>query len=315
MEAMEIVFLGTSGSMPSPKRNVPAIAIKRGGEIILMDCGEGTQRQFMLSKLSFMQVSKVLISHFHGDHFLGLPGLVMTMALNDRSEPLEIYGPGGAVDAIKALLELNLFKATFDVRVREMKPGDSVDCGEYYIKAARSLHQVPTLAFCLEEKTRPGRFNLERAKELGLPEGPLYRRLQMGEEVVWKGRRIKPEMVLGPPRRGRKVVYTSDTRPNEELIPFARDCDVLIHDSTVESGLETQANEYGHSSARQAAEIAKKCGAGILFLTHISPRYGDPQAIEREAKEVFPNSRLAYDFLEYTVPYPNGEITSLEKEI
>jgi ribonuclease Z len=314
MAVMEIVFLGTSGSMPSPKRNVPAIAIKREGEVILMDCGEGTQRQFMLSKLSFMQVSKVLISHFHGDHFLGLPGLVMTMSLNDRTEPLEIYGPRGAVEAVTVLLELNLFKATFEVKVREMRSGDSVDCGDYYIKAARSLHQVPTLAFCLEEKTRPGKFNLQRAKELGLPEGPLYRRLQMGEDVVWKGKVIRPEMVVGPPRRGRKVVYTSDTRPNKDLVSFAVGCDVLIHDSTVESSLEAQANEYGHSSARQAAEIAKMCGARVLFLTHISPRYGDPEAIEREAKEVFPNSRVAHDFLEYAVPYPNGE-TATEKEI
>ncbi|MFQ5837903.1 MAG: ribonuclease Z [Thermoplasmata archaeon] len=312
---MEIVFLGTSGSMPSPKRNVPAIAIKRGGEIILMDCGEGTQRQFMLSKLSFMQVSKILLTHFHGDHFLGLPGLVMTMALNDRSEPMEIYGPKGTVSTVKALLELNLFKPTFETWVHDVRPGDEVDCGGYYIKAARSLHQVPTLAFCIEEKMRPGRFNLDRAKELGLPEGPLYRKLQIGEEVEWEGRLIKPDMVVGPPRRGRKVVYTSDTRPNEDLVSFAQGCDVLIHDSTVESSLEAQANEYGHSSARQAAEMAKKCRAQVLFLTHISPRYGDPEAIEKEARKIFPESHVAQDFLEYDVPFPDGENSTLQKEI
>ncbi len=303
---MEIVFLGTSGSMPSPKRNVAAIAIKRGGEVILLDCGEGTQRQFMLSKLSFMQISKVLLSHFHGDHFLGLPGLVMSMTLNDRTEPLEIYGPTGTVDTVKALLDLNLFKPTFETLVRDMKAGDEVDCGEYSIKTAQAFHQVPTLAFSLEEKLRPGRFNLDRAKELGLPEGPLYRRLQKGEEVVWRGKRIKPDMVLGPPRRGRKVVYTSDTRPSADLVSFAQGCDVLIHDSTVESSLEEQANEYGHSSARQAAEIARKCGAKVLFLTHISPRYGDPEAIESEAKEIFPESSIAHDFMEYVVPFPDG---------
>lgn len=312
---MEIVFLGTSGSMPSPKRNVPAIAIKRGGEIILMDCGEGTQRQFMLSKLSFMQVTKILLSHFHGDHFLGLPGLVMTMALNDRSDPLDIYGPPGTIETVKALLKLNLFKPTFETRVHDMDSGDAVDCGEYTISVTPSNHQVPTLTFCLEEKERPGKFDLERAKELGIPEGPLYRKLQLGKAIRVGNRTIKPEMVVGPPRRGRKVVYTSDTRPNPDLASFAHGCDVLIHDSTVESSLEEQANEYGHSSARQAAEIAKASAARFLFLTHISPRYGDPIAIEAEAKEIFPSSQVAHDFMEYEVPYPDGELRTLEKEI
>ncbi len=156
---------------------------------------------------------------------------------------------------------------------------------------------------------------MERAKELGLPEGPLYRKLQQGDEVVWEGKVIQPEMVVGPPRRGRKVVYTSDTCPNEELDSFARGCDVLIHDSTVESSLEVQANEYGHSSARQAAETARRCEAQVLFLTHISPRYGDPLAIEKEARDIFPESYLARDFMEYTVPMPDGEEAGPEKEI
>lgn len=312
---MEIVFLGTGGSMPSPQRSVPAIALKRGGEILLMDCGEGTQRQFMLSKLSFMQVSRVLLSHFHGDHFLGLPGMVMTMALNDREDPLEVYGPVGTARTVETLMEINLFRPTFELRVHELTPGSEVDCGEYVLRTTRSLHQVPTLAFCVEEKERPGRFHLEKAQALGLPEGPLYRRLQRGETVEWEGKTIRPEQVLGPPRRGRKVVYTSDTRPNEGLVAFARDCDVLIHDSTVESTLEAQANEYGHSSARQAAEIAAKCGAGVLFLSHISPRYGDPQAMEAEAQAIFPEARVAHDFLAYAVPMPDGERTGPEKGI
>jgi ribonuclease Z len=304
---MEIHFLGTSGSMPSPHRNVSAIAVKREGEIILMDCGEGTQRQFMLSKLSFMQVTKVLISHFHGDHFLGLPGLVMTMSLNDRTEPLEIYGPTGTVRTVQALLDINLFRPTFETRVRDLQTGDEIDCGEYWIKATRSLHTVPCLTFAVEEKPRPGRFHLEKAQALGIPEGPLYRKLQRGETVEWDGRRVGPEEVVGPPRRGRKVVYTSDTRPNEGLIPFAQGCDVLIHEATTESTLEEQANEYGHSSARQAADIAKRSAVDVLFLTHISPRYGDPAAIEADAQAVFPRSHVAQDFMEYKVPLPDGE--------
>lgn len=312
---MELIFLGTSGSMPSPQRNVAAIALKREGEILLLDCGEGTQRQFMRSKLSFMQVSKILLSHFHGDHFLGLPGLVMTMSLNDRSTPLEIYGPVGTVKTVQALLALNLFRPTFETRVVDVAPGEVVDCGEYTLQALSSDHPVPTLTFCVEEKARPGRFDLAKAQALGIPEGPLYRRLQRGESVEWEGQTIPPEAVVGPPRRGRKVVYTSDTRPNPDLVAFARGCDVLIHDSHVESSLEQQANEYGHSSGRQAALAAKKAGAEVLFLTHISPRYGDPKAIEAEAQALFPAARVAEDFLEYAVPYPNGEVQRPEKTI
>jgi ribonuclease Z len=299
---MEIVFLGTSGSLPSPQRNVSAIAIKRGPEVILFDCGEGTQRQFMLSRLSFMQISKVLISHFHGDHFLGLPGLIMTMTLNDRVEPLEILGPRGTVDTVEALVRMGHFNPGFKVSLRDLEPGEEVAYDEYHIRCIRSPHTVPTLCFCLEEKARPGRFNVEAARALGLPPGPLYRRLQEGERVEWGGRTVTPDMVLGPPRRGRKIVYTSDTVPNPDLDWFARDCDVLIHEATVESSLEEKANEYGHSSARQAAQAAVRCGARRLFLTQISPRYGDPTAIEREAKSIFPESTVAPDFMEYRVP-------------
>lgn len=302
---MEIVFLGTSGSLPSPERNVSAIAVKRGGEVILLDCGEGTQRQFMLSKLSFMQVSRVLISHYHGDHFLGLPGLIMTMTLNDRQEPLEILGPPGTAAMVETLSSLGAFAPGFKVTLRELDPGGAVEYEEYTIRCIRSPHPVYTLCFSLEEKPRPGKFNLQRATELGLPPGPLYRALQEGREVKFQGRTITPDMVLGPPRRGRKLVYTSDTTPNPDLDWFAKDSDVLIHDSSVESTLEAKANEYGHSSARQAAEAARRCGARKLFLTHISPRYGDTEAIEREAQAIFPAATVARDFLEFAVPLPD----------
>ncbi len=301
---MEIIFLGTSGSLPSPERSVSAIAIKRGSEVILLDCGEGTQRQFMLSRLSFMQISKILISHYHGDHFLGLPGLLMTMTLNDRRDPLEILGPQGTHSMVETLAALGAFAPGFKVVAREMSPGDSMTYEAYTICCIRSPHPVQTLCFSLQEKVRPGRFNVERAQELGLPPGPLYRSLQEGHTVTHQGQTITPDMVLGPPRRGRKVVYTSDTTPNPDLDWFARDCDVLIHDSTVESNLEDRANEYGHSSARQAAEAAVRCGARRLFLTHISPRYGDPAAIEAEARRIFPEATVARDFLEFAVPFP-----------
>src|SRR5512136_2169594 len=178
---MQIVFLGTSGSWPTPKRNVSAIAVKRGPEVLLFDCGEGTQRQFMASKLSFMQVSRVFLTHFHGDHFLGLPGLIQSMNFFGREAPLEVYGPAGAEALVAQLLSLGHFKAAYPVAARDLAPGERVDCGEYAVSAFEAVHTVPGLGYVLEEKERPGRFDLEKAKTLGIPPGPLYSRLQEGE--------------------------------------------------------------------------------------------------------------------------------------
>src|SRR5207245_9835986 len=171
---MQIVFLGTSGSWPTPRRNVSAVAIKPGPEVILFDCGEGTQRQFMLSKLSFMQVSRVFVSHFHGDHFLGLPGMVQSMSMNGRDGPLEVSGPRGIERLVGELLSLGYFTPGFPVKAKELPPGGAVDCGEYAITAHEAVHTVPCLSYVLEEKPRPGRFSVERAEALGVQTGPLY---------------------------------------------------------------------------------------------------------------------------------------------
>lgn len=301
---MQIVFLGTSGSWPTPKRNVAAVAVKRGPEVILFDCGEGTQRQFMLSKLSFMQVSKVFITHFHGDHFLGLPGLIQSMTMNDRNQPLDVFGPKGMKELMKQLLSLGYFTPGFDITVTEMSGGSFVKFVEYAVSALEAEHTVPAISYCLQEPQRPGKFDKARALELGIPEGPLFGRLQDGEIITLQGKTIAPDMVMGPPRRGRKVVYTGDTLPTNQLLEFARDCDLLIHDATAETSMEDKANKYGHSTAKQAATIAKECGARALILTHFSPRYEDPSPMLVEAKTVFENSILAEDFLEYTVQYP-----------
>lgn len=301
---MQIVFLGTSGSWPTPKRNVSAVAVKRGPEVILFDCGEGTQRQFMQSTLSFMQVSRVFISHFHGDHFLGLPGMVQSMSMNGREAPLEVYGPRGIERLAGDLLSLGYFTAGFAVNAKELPPAGQVDCGEYVVKAIEAVHTVPCLSYVLEEKTRPGRFSVDRAAALGVPSGPLFSRLQEGETVEIGGRTIRPEDVLGPPRRGRKIVYTGDTMPHDGLIDVARRADVLIHDATSDAALEEKANRYGHSSSRQAAKIAKEAQVALLVLTHLSPRYEDPTTILEDAKRDFANVRVAEDFLEIDVPYP-----------
>ena len=302
---MQIVFLGTSGSWPTPKRNVSAIAVKRGPEVLLFDCGEGTQRQFMLSTLSFMQVTRIFLTHFHGDHFVGLPGLVQSMSMNGRDAPLDVYGPRGVEQLVTELLSLGYFTPGFQVRAKELAAGASLDCGDYAVTGFEAVHTVPGLSYMLEEKARPGRFSLERAKELGIPEGPLYSRLQAGEAVKAHGREFRPEDVMGPPRRGRKIVYTGDSMPNDALIERARGADVLIHDATSDAALEEKANRYGHSSSRQAAEVASKAGVGLLVLTHLSPRYEDPSTILADAKAVFENVRIAEDFTEIEVPYPD----------
>ncbi len=302
---MEIVFLGTSGSWPTPKRNVSAVAVKRGPEVVLFDCGEGTQRQFMISKLSFMQVNRIFVTHFHGDHFLGLPGLLQSMNFFGREAALEVYGPAGCESLVRELLSLGHFKAGYPVRARDLAPGESLDCGEYTVTPFEAVHTVPGLSYVLEEKPRPGRFDLEKAKALGIPAGPMYSRLQEGEAVTVRGKTIAPDQVLGPPRRGRKIVYTGDSMPHETLVRMARGADVLIHDATSDAALEEKANRYGHSSSRQAAQVAKEAGVGLLVLTHMSPRYEDPATLVNDAKAIFDRVMLADDFAEIEVPYPD----------
>ncbi|MEM4728279.1 MAG: ribonuclease Z [Thermoplasmata archaeon] len=303
---VKLVVLGSGGSWPSRERNTVAVALKLDGEVLLFDCAEGTQRQFMLSSLSFMQVQRILLSHLHGDHFLGLPGLVETMALNDRREGLHIYGPPGTSERLRRLFSSGYFSASFPIALSDMKGGDTVDCGRYRITAAEASHNVPSLAYAVEEKERPGRFDLEKARALGIPEGKIYHRLQSGETVVWRGKRFTPDMVLGPPRRGRKIVYTGDTSPCRAVEELARGADVLLHDATSDDSLAEKANRYGHSSAAQAAETARKAGAGTLILLHISPRYRQedwPRLLE-EARRVFPSTILASDLMELEVPLP-----------
>ncbi|MGQ9582772.1 MAG: ribonuclease Z [Thermoplasmatota archaeon] len=301
---MKLVVLGSGGSWPSRQRNAVAIALKMNGEILLFDCAEGTQRQFMSSSLSFMQVGRVLLSHLHGDHFLGLPGMVETMALNDRRDELHVYGPRGTSRRLRSLFRSGYFTASFPLVMHDLEGGEEVDCGAYRVVAAEASHTVPSLAYAVEERTRPGRFDLERARLLGIPEGRLYSRLQSGESVVWRGRKLTPDMVLGPPRRGRRVVYTGDTAPCRPVEELARGADVLIHDATSDESLTEKANRYGHSSNVQAAEVARRAGVGTLVLVHISPRYSEedwPRLLE-EARRVFPGAILASDFMELDIP-------------
>ncbi|MCX8204476.1 MAG: ribonuclease Z [Candidatus Nezhaarchaeota archaeon] len=302
-DAIEVVFLGTSGSIPTPERGLSCIAIKRKGEVLLFDCGEGCQRQLLKAGIGFVKKLRIFISHLHGDHVLGLAGLLQSMGLMGREEPLPIYGPRGLAKLVEAFKEALCFKLHYAVEVYEVREGVVYEGDGYKVKAVFVDHSVPTLAYMLAEDERPGRFSPERAIELGVPRGPLWKLLQMGKAVEVDGRVVKPEEVLGPPRRGLKIVYSGDTGFSKSLVEFARGADLLIHEATLDDSLEHKAIEEKHSTARQAATVAKLAGVKKLVLTHISPRYQDASILKKQAEEVFPNAEVAYDFLSLSLAY------------
>ena len=276
-----------------------SLGIQLDSEVLLFDCGEGTQRQMMHTNMSFMKIKRIFITHYHGDHFLGLAGLIQTMALNDRKEVLEIYGPERSVDILTRFFSAGYYSTTFPIRIYELSGEEELDFGDYKICTLRVAHPVPTLAYCLKEKDMP-RIDREKAEKLGL-DSKILEKLRKKGEIVVDERKIRIEEVTGGIRKGRKIVYSGDTRPIKEMEKFAKDADVLIHEATVDSSLEDKANQYGHSSARQAALVAKNAGVRELLLVHISPRYRDASVIEKEAKRIFPNSRVVRDLEEIIV--------------
>ncbi|UCE80350.1 MAG: ribonuclease Z [Methanobacteriota archaeon] len=292
---MRLIFLGTGGTYPSKERNVTSIAVQVGPDVVMFDCGEGTQRQLMYSPVSFMRIRSIFLTHLHADHFLGLPGLVQSMSLNGRTEALRVFGPENTEATVDAMLGLGHFSSRFEVSSKDMEPGDAVDFGSYVVSAAEASHTVPALAFAVEEKPRPGKFQVERAEELGVPKGPKYRVLQEGGSVEVDGAVVRPEDVIGGKRPGRKVVYSGDTRPCESVKELSAGADVLVHDSTLSAIHSDIATEFGHSTAAQAAEVAKAAGVGKLYLTHISPRYDDESLLLSEATSIFTQSTIAHD--------------------
>ena len=302
--SLRVIFLGTAGSVPTPKRSLPAILIQRKGEQLMFDCGEGVQRQMMKAKTGFHKKMKVFVSHMHGDHILGLPGLLQTMALLDRERKLEVYGPSGINRFIETIKETVQFVLTFPVEIHEIE-GAGVVCEEeeYAIKAVWANHVIPSLAYALEEKPRPGKFYPEKAEVLGVPEGPLWSKLQHEHKVKMPdGRVVKPEQVVGPPRPGRKIVYTGDTRPFKGFVKFAAGADLLIHDATLDDELAEKAEEDGHSTPSQAAENARKAKVKQLILTHISARYDDTSLLLEQARKIFKNTKVAEDFMKMEIP-------------
>lgn len=305
---LTLTFLGTGAAIPSLDRNVASLALAREGETLLFDCGEGTQRQMMRYGVSF-SVRDVFFTHFHADHLLGLTGLVRTLGLQDRTDPLRLYGPRGARRVLEHALAVGIERNKFPVQIEELSPGERVSRPEYDVVAVEADHRAPSLGYVLVEHTRLGRFQPERVRELGVPEGPLWGRLHRGETVeLPDGRRVGPTDLVGPPRPGRKVVISGDTRPSPVIGAAAAGADLLVHEATFSAEESEKADLTGHSTAADAAGIARDAGVRRLVLTHISARYTrEAPELLAEAQAIFPASVVARDGLIVDVPFPDAE--------
>ena len=301
---LSITFLGTGAACPTVDRNVAGLAVQREGETILFDCGEGTQRQMMRYGVGF-SFTEVFFTHFHADHMLGITGLLRTMGLQDRTAPVTLYGPRGAQRILGAAMSLGIERNRFPVEVVEIQAGDRLRRDEYDIVVFETDHRPDTVGYALAEHTRLGRFHPERARELGVPEGPLWGRLHKGETVTLDdGRTVRTADLVGAPRRGRTVVYSGDTRPNLPLLEAARGADLLIHEATFGGDEAERAIETRHSTASEAARVALEAGVRRLVLTHISPRYTrDAPELLAEARAVFPETTIARDGMTVEVPF------------
>ncbi len=299
---MKVTFLGTGGSVPTKKRNLPSLAVRTDGGLVMFDCGEGTQKQFLIAKLGFNREMRILISHMHADHILGIPGILHSMSFMGRSRDLEIYGPPGICEFVKCTTETVKFRPMFPIRTVEVHAGTIARTDSYTIKAAWADHSVPCLAYSLTENDKPGRFHPAKARELGVPKGPLWKRLQMGKPVKVGRRRIDASRVVDPPRKGLKITYGVDTRPCERVIELASGSDLLIHDGMFSSDASERAREYGHSTVVEAAKIAKRSHSKNLALTHFSAIYADTSQLLAEAKAIFPRTIVAEDLRSLELP-------------
>jgi ribonuclease Z len=292
---LDLVFLGTSGSMPTAQRAPTAVLARRGGERLLFDCAEGTQRQLLRSNVGLVELREVFLTHYHADHYLGLPGMLKTFALRGRELPLTIYGPPGLEDLFRSLRRI-FGKLTYEYSLVELEPGDTLDREEYVLATFPVAHGVSALGYALVEPPRPGRFDVDAADALGVPPGPERGLLQHGESVTLPdGRTISPEDVLGPARPGRKVVLAGDGAPSGSVLEAARHADLLVHEATFCEDERERAEETRHSTARGAAELATAAEVRLLALTHLSNRYSGGEVL-REAREYFSETVVPRDF-------------------
>lgn len=296
---MEIIMLGTSEATPTAKRSQLAMLLKYKNENILIDCGEGTQRQFKIAKLNPLKITRIFISHWHGDHVLGLPGLLQTLALNNYSKVLKIYGPKGTKRFVKLLLRTFIFRERIKTEIHEIiKDSKIIDEKDFYIEAYKMQHFTPCLAYRFVEKDIR-KIDINFIKKIGLKPGPLLGKLQQGKSIMFKGKKIKAKQATKI-KKGKKVAFIIDTLFNKNCFKVAKDADLLISESTfLESEHGDKAKERGHLTAKQAATIAKKSTVKKLILTHLSQRYSkNPKVILEEAKKIFKHAEIAEDFME-----------------
>jgi ribonuclease Z len=300
---LDVVFLGTSGSMPTAKRALPATLVRRGGDRLLFDCGEGTQRQLLRSDVGLIELEEVFLTHFHADHYLGLPGMLKTFALRGREIPLTVYGPRG-LRALFGTLERVFGRLTYEVTTMELESGEVLGRDGYRIETFDVDHGVSAVGYALVEEVRPGRFDVDVATSLGVPDGRERGVLQRGESVTLAdGRVVAPSEVLGEPRAGRRVVIAGDTAPAASVVDAATGADLLVHEATFLADELERARETKHSTAGGAALVAQEAGVKLLALTHVSTRYFGHQVVE-EASQLFPATVVPRDFDLVAIPFP-----------
>ena len=304
MVDMRLFFLGTSSAVPTASRGLSSIALMRGAELLLFDAGEGMQRNFIKAGLGINNKMKIFITHMHADHCVGLLGLLQTMGLQGREKSVYIYGEPRLEEFLRENMRIINFGLTFDIIVSKIeKGGVVVKEKDYQISCCETLHSVPSFAYCLEEFERPGIFNISEVKRLGIPEGELYGKLQHGQNIIYGGKMIKSTHVVGPPRRGRKIGISGDTRPTDKLVRFFKECDVLVFESTYGGDKQEKAIENGHSTAAEAATIAKKAEVDKLLLTHFSARYDETSLLVKEASAIHNNVEAAEDLKVVKISY------------
>ena len=307
---MEITFLGTSSGVPTRSRNVSSVALRlpQKAEVWLFDCGEGTQHQFLRSEIKSSQVRRIFITHMHGDHTFGLMGLIASGGLAGNAQPIDIYGPSGLEEYLYACSKYAYMNLGSRLKVHQVEPGLVYQDENFKVSCLLLKHRVPAYGYRIEEKDRPGKFNLEKAKALGIPPGPIYGKLKQGQTITLEdGRIIKGTELCGAPETGRKVVYCTDTVFCDAAVELAQDADVLIHEATYAHQDAEMAFARLHSTSTMAAQVALLAGVKQLIMTHFSPRYTPFGTItldnlKQEARAIFPNTKLAYDFYTYEVP-------------
>jgi len=298
---MKLVFLGTSAAQPTEKRGLSCICLEREGEILMFDAGESTQISYMKSGLGWNKKMKLFVTHLHGDHCVGILGLLQTMSMQNRTESLEIFGPKGIDEFLAANIKILNFGLSFSILITIVNEGTIYENNKFLIHAAKANHSITAFSYLFEEKDKPGRFNVEKAKELGIPEGELWNKLQNGENITNNEKIIKPEQVLGKKRSGKKIGISGDTMPTKELEEFFRECDYLVFDSTFLDEEKQKAQDTCHSTAKQAAELGKNANVKNLILTHFSARYKDEIGHKTEAEQIHNSVITAKDLLEVII--------------